>query len=78
MAAGLSSEWPPFTWVILGQACPLPVVPPDKVAFDKYGGGWCAGCSHLWSADSVFAFRTWELGRLPLGLGWGRLRWERR
>lgn len=57
MAASLSLEPPPFAGVILGQACPLPVVPPDKVAFDKHGGGaCCAGHSRLWSAESMFAF----------------------
>lgn len=41
VAASLSLELPPFSWVILGQACPLPVAPSDKVAFDKHRGGRC-------------------------------------
>lgn len=71
MAASLSFESPPFSWVTLGQARPLPGAPPDKVAF---GGRREAvalrGRSHLRPAESV-PRRGWELGGLCLGLGWG-------
>lgn len=70
VATGLSLGLPPFSWVPLGQACPLPVVPPDKVAFDKHtGGSHCVRRRPLWPAESVFVLPGWGLGTPPLGFG---------
>ena len=78
-AASLSFESPPFPWVTRGQACPLPAGPPDKVAFDgRRSGRWCAGPLPLAVCRVGVHPQRWELGRLRLGIGWGRLRWDRR